>query len=396
MTREVRILTFSTLYPSSARPGHGIFVETRLRELLRGGGVVSKVVAPVPWFFSSNPRFGEYAKLARTPLCETRDGIDVLYPRFLLPPKIGMNIAPIMLAMGGLPALAKLRRDGYDFDLIDAHYFYPDGVAAAILAAWFDRPLVVTARGSDVTLIPQHRIPRSLIQWTAGRAAAVISVSRALRDALVGLGAAEARLHVLRNGVDLDRFRLLDRAATRVALGWPDQPTLISVGNLNKNKGHHLIIDALCQLPDFRLVIVGQGPERELLKAQASRLGLLERILFAGEVPQTALSRFFSAADISVLASEREGWPNVLLESMACGTPVVATRIWGTPEIVKSSEAGRLAGDRSASGIAGAVVELMANYPERVAVRRYAEAFSWEATSRGQFELFTRILGEAS
>ena len=123
MTQVPRILTFSALYPSSARPGHGIFVETRLRELLRGGGVTAKVVAPVPWFFSTNERFGDYAKMAWTPRRETRNGIDVLHPRFFLPPKVGMTIAPLMLAMGAAPALARLRRENYDFDLIDAHYF---------------------------------------------------------------------------------------------------------------------------------------------------------------------------------------------------------------------------------------------------------------------------------
>jgi len=104
----LRILTFSTLYPSSVRPGHGIFVETRLRELVASGQVDARVIAPVPWFHSTNSRFGEYARMARTPRCEQRNGLDVQHPRYLLPPKIGMTIAPFSLALGAMSAVSRL------------------------------------------------------------------------------------------------------------------------------------------------------------------------------------------------------------------------------------------------------------------------------------------------
>ena len=120
----IRTLLFSSLYPSSVRPGHGIFVETRLRELLGSGRVCTRVVAPVPWFFSTHPRFGTYARMARTPRHEVFRGVDVSHPRYFLPPKVGMTIAPLSLAMGALPALRRLQRDGFDFDLIDACLLY--------------------------------------------------------------------------------------------------------------------------------------------------------------------------------------------------------------------------------------------------------------------------------
>ena len=390
--RKVRVVTFSSLYPSSVRRGHGIFVETRLRELIRTCDVEARVIAPVPWFFSRDPRFGDYANMARTPVRETLNGIEVLHPRFFVPPKIGMNISPFMLALGALPAFRELRRTGFDFDLIDSHYLYPDGVAAALLAKILDVPFVVTARGSDVTLMPRFAIPRRLIGWTVRRASACIAVSRALGDALISLGVTGHNLHVLRNGVDLEVFRPIAMAEARASLGWPDQPTLLAVGNLLENKGHHLSIEALRQLPRYRLMIVGKGPQRQALESLAMRHGVSERVAFAGEVPQAELHRYFSAADASILASAREGWPNVLLESMACGTPVVATRVWGTPEIVKAPEAGRLVADRSANGLAAAVRDLMDNYPDRRVVRRYAEGFSWHATSIGQAAVFEKIL----
>ena len=390
-SRSVRILTFTTLYPSSVRPGHGIFVETRLRELLSGGEVEARVVAPVPWFLSKNARFGEYSFMARTPVREVHNGIEVEHPRYLSLPKIGMSIAPFLLALGSIATIRRLLDDGFEFDLIDAHYFYPDGVAAALLSRYFNKPLVVTARGTDINLIPQYRIPRRLIQWAAKKSRASISVCEALRDELEGLGVDRSRLLVLRNGVDLKRFSPLDQAEARSRLSVPAGPTLLSVGYLIERKGHHLAIEALTRLPQARLLVVGTGPDRSALEALARRLGVATRVQFAGSVPQSELRVHYSAADILILASSREGWANVLLESMACGTPVVATRVWGTPEVVNSPVAGRLMRERSSDAIAEAVNDLLANYPARADVRRHAEQFDWAETSRGQLKLFKEI-----
>jgi glycosyltransferase involved in cell wall biosynthesis len=389
----IRTLLFSTLYPSASRPGHGIFVETRLRELLKSGRVETRVLAPVPWFPSRHPRFGEWAGMAATPLVERRFGIDVSHPRYLLPPMVGMNIAPLMLALGARSALARLIREGFDFDLIDAHYYYPDGVAAALLAQWFDKPFVVTARGTDLNLIPEHPLPRRMIRWAAQRASASIGVCAALMEKLAGLGADPARLHVMRNGVDLERFRPHPRLASRRALGLPEEGRLlISVGHLVERKGHHLAIAALSTLAGCRLVIVGDGAERGVLERQARAAGLAGRVLFAGARPNAELAQWYSAADALILASSREGWANVLLESLACGTPVVATRIWGTPEVVRDPLAGELFLPREAGALAEATRRVLERNADRAELRRYAEAFSWDETSQAQIALFERLL----
>ncbi len=387
----IRTLLFSTLYPSSVRPGHGIFVETRLRYLLASGQVETRVVAPVPWFPSADPRFGDWADCARTPAAETHNGVSVVHPRYLLPPKVGMSIAPLVLALGARKAVAKLLADGFDFDLIDAHYYYPDGIAAALLATWFDKPFVVTARGTDLNLIPQYAVPRAWIRWAESKAAGSIGVCKALMDQLQELGAAPERTHVLRNGVDLERFSPGDQHAARARLGLPAGRLLLSVGHLVERKGHHIAIEALAALPDVHLAIVGDGEERDRLRQLADNLGVAGRVTFAGARPQTELSYWYRAADILALCSSREGWANVLLESMACGTPVVATAIWGTPEVVRVREAGRLMSERSAAALVAEVRALFGDYPSRSDVRAYAEQFDWAETTRGQLELFKRI-----
>jgi len=390
----MKVLTFSTLYPNAARPAHGIFVETRLRQLVASGQIQSSVVAPVPWFPFTHPAFGAYSAQARAPRAETRNGIEVLHPRFPLLPKIGMTLSPLLLYRAVRPFVERLHRER-GFDLIDAHYFYPDGVAAAMLGQRLDVPTVITARGSDVNLIAQYRFPRRLIRWAARQAAAVVTVSQALKDKLVALGVEHERIHVLRNGVDLELFHPNDQERLRAELDLR-RPTLLSVGNLLAFKGHGLVIEALSLLPQCELVIAGEGPDRAAFEALARQRGVSERVRFVGSLDQQDLRRYYCAADALVLASSREGWPNVLLEAMACGTPVIATAVGGVPEIVTSTEAGVVVEERSAPALARAVRELSVRPRERAATRRFAEQFGWEATSKGQLQLFRQVLAAKS
>ena len=388
----IKTLLFSTLYPSAARPLHGIFVETRLRELLKSGEIETKVVAPVPCFPFKGKIFGDYGLYATTPHFEQRNDVDVFHPRYFLPPKIGMNISPYTLARSALPTIKKLLRDGFDFDLIDAHYYYPDGVAASLIAKKLGKPFVVTARGTDVNLLPQFTHPRRLILQTAGAAYASIGVSKALVDRLAELGAAREKLKLFRNGVDLGRFQPEEKTLARKKIGINASRILLSVGNLIELKGHHIAIDAMSLLPpDIVLVIAGSGPERQSLENQANRLNLDNRVFFTGQIDNSELKWWYSAADALVLCSSREGWPNVLLEAMACGTPAIATDIGGVPEIITAPVAGRLMRQRSPQCLSATVTELFAEYPERIAVRNYAEEFTWDATTEQQLNLFREI-----
>jgi glycosyltransferase involved in cell wall biosynthesis len=394
MRRKLRTLLFSTLYPSSVRPRHGIFVETRLRKLLDSGEIECKVVAPVPWFFSSHTRFGDYALHARTPRREMHNGVDVLHPRYLLPPKVGMNLAPLVLAGGALPALRRVRAEGFDFDLIDAHYCYPDGVAAALMARHLGKPFTMTARGSDLNLLPNYRLPRASMQWAARRADACIAVSSALVDILRGWQVDADRLHVMRNGVDLDRFSPSPREEERRVLRLDGSPILLSVGNLLELKGHDIVIDALARLlprhPDAKLVVIGEGPDRARLERRVTELGLDQRVMFKAHTDQRELARWYSAADILILASSREGLANVLLEAMACGTPVIATAVGGSPEIIDDDAVGNLVA-RDPDAVAAAVQALLVRKPDRAVVRAHAQRFGWETTTRAQLSLFNEL-----
>jgi teichuronic acid biosynthesis glycosyltransferase TuaC len=395
MNGPIRILTFSTLYPNAVQGTHGIFVENRLRHLVASNRVSARVVAPVPWFPFRGAAFGRYGQLAKVPSREIRFGVDIVHPRYPVLPKIGMSSAPLSLYAFLKPVLARLINNGWDFDLLDAHYFFPDGVAAVMLGRAFGKPVTITARGTDINLIPRYPVPRRMIRWAAERADGLITVCAALKDELVRLGIPPERVRTLRNGVDLEIFRPIHPQQARSTLAVRG-PVLASVGSLIERKGHDLVIRALEHLPDVTLLIAGEGLERASLARLAAATGVAGRVHFLGSIPHERLREIYSAADALVLASSREGWPNVLLESMACGTPVIASNVWGAPEIIKAPEAGVLLQSRTASGIASAAKALLAALPPREATRAYAERFSWQETTEGQVDLFSQILRSAS
>jgi glycosyltransferase involved in cell wall biosynthesis len=392
----MNLLTFTTLYPSLARPRHGIFVETRLLQLLKSPDVKARVIAPVPWFPFKHSRFGKYASFAKTPQHEVRSGVEVYHPRYATVPGAAMYSQPFTLAAAGARQLMALRTKGFECDVIDAHYFYPDGVAAAHIARRFAKPLVITARGSDINLLTELAYPRRLIMWAAKQARTIITVSGALKNKLVGLGIDAERIVVLRNGVDLELFRPMPQKVARESLGMGDGPLMVSVGNLVPEKGHELAIEALAELPEMHLAIVGEGPERDNLQRHAERQGLLQRVTFLPVRPQSELRLIYSAADVLMLTSTREGWPNVLLEAMACGTPVVAANVGGVPEIVTEAAAGCVVMARNGTAFAHAVRAVLSKNHSREATRQVAQRFDWAATSRGQLSVFASALSDFS
>ncbi len=383
----IRLLTFTTLYPNPAAPNHGVFVENRLRHLVASGEVRSTVLAPVPWFPFAAAYSAMRARQAGVAAEEVRHGLRVLHPRFLSVPGLGLMTSPAGLFRSARRSLEYLLAEGFAFDAIDAHYLHPEGMVAVRLGQHFGKPVVLTARGSDVSQLPQYRGPRRAILRALREADALIAVSAGLKEGMVELGADPGRITVLRNGVDLGLFQPPVARAQQ-------PPRLLSVGLLIPRKGHDRIIAALPELPGFHLRILGEGPERGRLEAQARALGVADRVSLPGAVPHARLAAEYGAADALVLASTREGWANVLLEAMACGTPVLASPAWGCREAVQAPAAGRLLADFSVGAIVAGVRALFAALPDRAATRRYAEGFGWDETTAGQLAIFRRVLGQ--
>lgn len=383
----IKVLAISNLYPNSVKPHHGIFTENRLRNLVADTGDIEiKVIAPIASFpFKSFP-LGPYSEFRKVPQVDMRHGIEVHYPRYVNIPKFGMMSQPERMAKSLIKTAQKIKDDGFDFDVIDCFYFYPDGVAAAIVAEHFNKPLVITAYGNDISLIPQSEAAARKIVSAAQKAKACSAVCQALKTEMVKLGVDETKIHPILHGVDLEMFKpSMDRNELRSRLNISGN-TLLSVGHLIERKGFEYSIESLVHLPGFDLLIAGDGPDRKKLQLHALKLGVADRVRFLGRLNQSELKDYFAAVDAFVLMSSREGIPNVIMESLACGTPVVASSVWGIPEVV-TSDVGRLVGDRSPAALALEVQALFEGQPLRN-VREHAEQYSWQKTSHQHRSLY--------
>jgi glycosyltransferase involved in cell wall biosynthesis len=300
-------------------------------------------------------------------------------------------IDPLLWARASQATVEKLIGRSRSDVIIDAHFLYPDAVAAVILGRRLGLPVVMTARGSDVNVKCENTVMRRWVCWAARHCAALITVSQALADKLLGYGVAADVVHTLPNGVDLTRFR--PRENTRQQLDLPaDAIVFLSAGHLLPGKGHHIAIEALSGLPDVTLIIVGQGPEEQALRNLAARLGVASRVRFPGFVPHEKMVDFYSAADVTILASANEGMPNVMLESLACGTRVIATDVGGVSEVLTAPVAGAVMTSRSAAAVQESYRGLLARDCTREATRAFAKNFGWSTTIQRQLALFDGLM----
>lgn len=376
----MRVLSFTTLFPNSFDPSHAIFVYQRLAHLARRPGNDVKVVAPIP-YFPSSLSVGRYQALRRVPQNEQFEELSVWHPRYFLVPGVSMPLHGALMFLGSLRLVRRLHRETR-FDCIDAHYIYPDGFAAVLLGKLLGLPVIVSARGSDINLFPSFRSIRPMIRWTLRESAGIISVSEALKQAMVNLKIPAERIQVIGNGVDLERFQPVERGAARRQLGIPiDVQIIVAVGALRPVKGYQFLLAAMAENgarhPKLRLYILGEGEYRPKLESLIRELGLQERVVLVGAKPNEELKHWYSAANLSCLVSSREGWANVLLESLACGTPVLATRVWGAPEVITSPELGVLV-EQNVSAISSGLELALTKEWDRELILRHARTRTWD------------------
>lgn len=394
-SQAIRVLVFSSLYPHEGEPTLGVFVRNRLQHLTQDTPVRATVIAPVPWFPFKSELFGSYGRAARASRQAADGEIQVYHPRFLVIPKIGMHFTPFFMTWSARRALKKMLKQGVEFDLIDAHYLYPDGVAAARLAKHFRLPFLVTARGSDVTLIGAIASARDKIIHACRSAYHVITVSQSLKDRLVEMGVGAGHITSLRNGIDAERFAPVKDARITVCKETgldADRKIVVFAGWLIPRKRVDLVIEAIFRLPDVQGVIIGDGPLKSDLLAQLEERQLANRVVFVGQKQPDEMPRYLSAGDVFCLPSEREGWANVMLESMACGVPVVARGVDGAVELIQEDSVGRLVEGDDPDKYADALRSVMEQKSDKAGVREYAKRFGWRATSLGQLALFRKAI----
>ncbi len=391
----MRVLVLSSVYPSATIPTRGIFVHERTRHLSPVDRL--EVVAPVSWFPLNRLLRGKDRALV--PAAGIRDGVSVSYPRFLSIPRVGKSLDGLLYFASVLPALLHLRRR-FRFDLIDAHFAYPDGLAGILLGRLFDVPVVVTLRGTEVRLA-RSRLRRPQVALVVRRAARVIAVSQSLADLAVSLGAPQDRVRVIPNGVDGGRFRPGPRADARKRLGLPaDRPLIVSVGGLTERKGHHRVIAALPRLllrhPGALYAAVGgpsvEGNNEPLLRRLAAELDLEGHVLLPGATPHEEIATWLQAADLFCLATANEGRPNAVMEALACGVPVVTTDVGGNREIVEPGRDGLLVPFGDGPALERALETALERRWDHEAISARARGRTWEQTGAQVVATFEEVL----
>ena len=379
----LRVLTLSTLFPHAAQPTLGVFVERQTLGLAALDGVGLEVVSARGLPIRPLSLHPHYAARARLPERETWKGLPVHRPRFRTWPGLGAALAGKAMAAALLPKLRRLR-ESFPFDVIDAEFFWPDGVAAMHLSRALGVPFSVKARGSDVNFWGRRSAIAPQLVESAQAAHGLLAVSEALKAAMTRLGMPGERIRVHYTGIDRDRFRPADRAAAKAALGL-EGPLLATAGALMERKGQALVLEALTRIDGASLLLIGAGPARGALEAKARALGLESRVRFTGSRPHDEVAALLAAADAMVLPSESEGLANVWVEALACGTPIVISDAGGAREVVDRPEAGQIVA-REPDAIAAAVRAILADPPPQQAVRAASERFSWAKNAAELFE----------
>jgi teichuronic acid biosynthesis glycosyltransferase TuaC len=390
-----RVLVLSSVFPNPRQPAFGVFVRERVRRVARRCEM--QVVAPLPWFPMNRLIRGD--RWSGIPPLETLPGLPLIHhPRFFCIPRHFKQMDGLLYAASLLRFLIRLRQR-FSFDVIDAQFDYPDGVGGVLLARMLRCPVTVTLRGSIVRLA-NYPLHRPQLRWALRAADRVISVSRSLKDTAMAIGVPGERIRVISNGVDTERFFPTSRVETREALGLPlDRRIILSIGGLNEGKGHHHVIEILPALlkrhPDLLYVIVGGGQPgntyRPVLERMIRDRRLESHVLLVGERTHDEIPCWMGAADLFCLATRSEGWANVLLEALACGRPVVSTRVGGNPEIVTGEHLGLLAPYGDGPALERTLLEALGRRWEPETLAAYARRHSWDATADQVLEELTRL-----
>ena len=392
---QPKILTLTTVYPTEIEPGLGVFVRMRVQHM--AASTELKVLSPAP-VFNYRRRLFDFRR--RVPGRRWDDAIEVISPRWFYPPGGGAMNALFLFVQVLWPAF-RLRKN-FPFQVIDAHFAHPEGVAAALLCVLLRRPFTVTLRGSE-HLHGQFWLRRKWMGWALRRAGRVIAVAEKLRKYALELGVDSSRAVTIPNGIDTDTFHPYDRELCRLEYGARKEiRVVVSAGHLIELKGHHHIVRAVRKLADdgidVELLIAGGRGRADdyepALRREITELGLENRVRLLGHLDRLALAKLLSAADVFCLASAREGWPNVVHEAHACGTPVVATNVGGVPEMIPSESFGFVVPPNDPAALHAALKSALSREWDRAAIAAWGQARSWRQVAAEVLREMERVCEE--
>jgi teichuronic acid biosynthesis glycosyltransferase TuaC len=369
----MKVLFVSNLFPDAQEPRRGLHNARLIRRLAKH--CEFRIIAP-------RPKAIFRREVAAREACPEDAEFADCFPSVRYVPKIGGFVNHKLFARDLRRAAAPVLAE-FAADLILCAWLYPDGCAAADLAREHELPLVLIAQGSDVHQYLDMSGRARPILNACKQAAVTMTRGRNLAERLKAAGIPAGQVATVYNGVDLETF--FPAAQGEAPPPRPDADYhLLFVGNLYDVKNPNLLVQARERLgAGFGLTIVGDGP----LRGRDS-----EYVKYVGSQPPEVVGKYLRHADLLCVPSNNEGVPNVIREAFASGTPVVATRVGGIPEVLENDSLGRLVPPRDPDAMASAIAEFADLPVDRGAIRRHAERFSWDVTVQTCLEHFERAI----
>lgn len=388
----LKILLVSNLYPNSKEPTRGIFTEQIVKGFLENNQV--KVVAPTPWI----PKFLHKIKKSTNSILpdeEIHNGVKIYHPSYLVIPKIGRWLYGILFFLGIYNTLKKIKAD-FDPDVINVHWMYPDAFGTVLAARLLKIPVVTHSLGCDINEFSKYPSRRVFIKYALKNSDYNIAVSEKLRKKIIQLGASKDKAITLMNGINKHLFTTVHHQDERKALKIPENKTvLLFAGNFNVEKGLELLLKAFHsqkhKYVNAHLMVIGSGPlQSEILKL-VSDLDLNDYVTFVGRVPHTDIPKYLSSVDFLCLPSLREGCPNIVLESLSVGTPVLANNVGALPEMLNPEIGGMglLTAENSVDGFSKIIDQALSMTWDK---EKTFDWISWQENSDEIIKVFEKAI----
>ena len=396
MAKKKHIVIVTNLFPNEQEKEKGQFIYQLVQELKRN--IQITVVSPIPFF----PRFNVLRshhnfKYAQLNTKEKRDGYDVFFCKHIVLPKLGF-LRTYFLYFSLLKLLKKIDRS-HQIDLLNGHWIFPDGVVTEWVGKTLNKPVVLTARGCDINHYPKLFGRKKQIVNALNSCDKIIAVSYALKKEIMSLGISEKKVFVIPNGIDFNRFHHIDRTICREKIGLEnDDIIILSIGSLDEVKGTHYLIMAFGMLANklkdikLKLIIIGEGHLRSYLKDLCKEHSINDRVNFLGNFPHEKVPYILNASDMLCVASIREGRPNVVLEALSCGIPVVASNVGGIPELIKNGENGYLFERGNVSDLFEKINKCLSTSWLSENVSKTVKDLNWDNCANGYINVYESIL----
>jgi glycosyltransferase involved in cell wall biosynthesis len=394
--RSFKVLVLSRNYPNTVMELLGLWVERLVRHC--ASFCETKVVSPVPYVPPLRGFEGYYAQFRRIEPHRWADGVEIFHPRFLLGPGYVFHSTEALTYYLGVRRLVDHIRRSFPFDLIHAHFAFPDGVVAAQLGRRYGIPVIITEQAPWRPWMDNYPLVRRQALWAARQSVFQVAISRSVRDSIVHFTHQPSKVHVIPDGVDGGVFTPLEKGEN------PDPNQILYAGQIFDNKGIDLLLKSMQQLitwrPGVRLVLIGGNYYRskqlqELrLRRMAHDLGLDNHVQFVGMKSLPELVRYMKESAVLVLASRSESFGSILVEALTCGTPVISTRCGGPEEIV-NDQVGILVPIEDVDNLTLAIKHVLThrNHYNSDYLRKYAlEKFSWEVIAHRTVNLYSDAL----